>query len=77
MPTKIRTRTKRAILTAIEGVPGIRPQHVGSVLHDGASLWPLRPRLFRETDVTGQGLGDVVHSVHLKTRLIWKRKNIV
>lgn len=56
--------------TAVEGVPGVRLQHIRSVLRDAASLHTLGLRLLRETDVTGQGLGDVVHAVHLQTGLI-------
>lgn len=56
--------------TAVEGVPGVRLQHVGSVLRDAASLQTLRLRLFWQTDVTGKGLGDVVHVVHLEIGLV-------
>lgn len=56
--------------TAIEGVPGVRLQHIRPVLHDAASLQTLGLRLRRQTDVTGQGLGDVVHAVHLQIGLV-------
>ncbi len=56
--------------TAVEGVPGVRLQHIRSVLHDAAPLQTLRLRLLWETDVTGQGLGDVVHAVHLQIGLV-------
>lgn len=58
--------------TAVEGVPGVRLQHVCPVLHDAASLHTLRLRLHWETDVTGQGLRDVIHNVHLQIGLVWK-----
>lgn len=41
--------------TAVEGVPGVRLQHIRPVLRDAPS-----PALLWETDVTGQGLGDVI-----------------
>lgn len=56
--------------TAVEGVPGIRLQHISSVQHGTASLQTLRLGLLRETDVTGQGLRDVIHTVHLQIGLI-------
>lgn len=56
--------------TAVEGVPGVRLQHIRSVLHDAAALQTLRLRLLWETNVTGQGLGDVVHTVHLQIGLV-------
>lgn len=60
--------------TAIEGVPGIRLQHISSMQDGTASLQTLRLWLLWETDVTGQGLRDVVHTVHLQIGLIWKKK---
>lgn len=60
--------------TAIEGVPGIRLQHISSMQDGTASLQTLRLCLHWETDVTGQGLRDVVHAVHLQIGLIWKKK---
>lgn len=70
---KIRMRTawKDVRFTAVEGVPGVRLQHIRSVLRDAASLQTLGMRLHWETDVTGQGLGDVVHTVHLQIGLVW------
>lgn len=56
--------------TAVEGVPGVWLQHIRSVLHDAASFKTLGLRLLWEMDVTGQGLGDVVHTVHLQIGLI-------
>lgn len=61
--------------TAIEGVPGIRLQHISSMQDGTASLQTLRPCLLWETDVTGQGLRDVVHTVHLQIGLIWKKSS--
>lgn len=60
--------------TAIEGVPGIWLQHISSMQDGTASLQTLRLCLHWETDVTGQGLRDVVHAVHLQIGLIWKKK---
>lgn len=57
--------------TAVEGVPGVWLQHIRSVLRDASSLQTLRRRLLWETDVTGQGLRDVVDAVHLQVRLVW------
>ncbi len=56
--------------TAIEGVPGVRLQHIRSVLRDAASLRTLGLRLLWETDVTGQGLWDVIHTIHLQIGFI-------
>lgn len=56
--------------TAVEGVPGVRLQHIRSVLHAAASLQTLRQRHLWETDVTGQGLGYVIHAVHLQIGLV-------
>lgn len=56
--------------TAVEGIPGVWLQHIGSVLREAAAFPALRLRVLWETDVTGQGLGDVVHAVHLQIRLI-------
>lgn len=58
--------------TAVEGVPGVRLQHIRSVLHGTASPQTLELSLRWETDVTGQGLGDVVHTVHLQIGLVCK-----
>lgn len=56
--------------TAVEGVPGVWLQHIRSMPHDAASIQALGLRLLWETDVTGQGLGDVVHTVHLEIGLV-------
>lgn len=56
--------------TAVESVPGVWLQHICSVLHDAAPVKPLGMKLLWEMDVTGQGLGDVVHTVHLQIGLI-------
>lgn len=56
--------------TAIEGVPGVRLEHICSVLRDAASLHTLGLSLLWEMDVTGQGLRDVVDTVHLQTGLV-------
>lgn len=58
--------------TVVESVPGIRLQHICSVPHDGASLRARRQNLLRETDVTRQGLRDVIDAVHLQTGLVWE-----
>lgn len=57
--------------TAVEGVPGVRLQHVRAVLR-GAASPPQAPgpSLRGEAAVTGHGLGDVVHAVHLQIRLV-------
>lgn len=56
--------------TVVEGVPGIWLQHIRSMLYDAASLNTLGLKLLRETNVTGQGLRDMVDSVHLQIGLI-------
>lgn len=58
--------------TAIKGVPGVRLEHVCSVLLHAASLHTLGLSLLWEMDVTGQGLRDVVDTVHLQTGLVWE-----
>lgn len=56
--------------TAVKGVPGVRFKHIRSVLHDASSFHTLGLRLLWETDVTGQGLRDMVHAVHLQIGLV-------
>lgn len=56
--------------TVVESVPGIWLQHICSVLHDGASPRTLGQNLLRETDVTRQGLRDVIDAVHLQIGLV-------
>lgn len=60
----------RGRFTAVESVSGVWLQHICSVLHGSAPVKPLWMKLLREMDVTGQGLGDVVHTVHLQIGLI-------
>lgn len=56
--------------TVVESVPGIRLQHICSVLRDGASLRTLGQNLLGETDMTRQGLRDVIDAVHLQIGLV-------
>lgn len=59
--------------TVEEGVPGVWLQHICPVVRGAAA--PLQaPRLnvLWETAVTGQGLWDVIHAVHLQAGLVFK-----
>ena len=63
------------MFTSVEGVPGIWFQHVGRVLRSAPPAGPLTGRGVGVggggRGVAGQGLGDVVHTVHLQTGLVW------
>lgn len=60
--------------TAIESVPGVRLQHICPMLRDAAARETLALNIAWKAHVTGQGLGDVVHTVHLQIGLICTRK---
>lgn len=62
-----------AVFTVEEGVPGVWLQHICSVVRGAAApLQTLRLSVLWETAVTGQGLWDVIHSVHLQAGLVFK-----
>lgn len=56
---------EKELLTAEEGVPGVRFQHV-SAMATGRTGHPWY------TAVAGQALWDVSHTVHLQAGLVWR-----
>lgn len=59
--------------TVKKGIPGVRLQHICSMVRGAAApLQILRMNVVWQTAVTGQGLRDVIHTVHLQAGLIFK-----
>lgn len=61
--------------TVEKGIPGVGFQHICSMVcgADGPLLI-LRLNVVWQTAVTGQGLRDVIHTVHLQAGLIFQNK---